>query len=202
MLVKYRSGFILTQTAKKNFHNFYFTRGINTKDILKGDQVSVYEASEWQEMEEFLRKSNYFSLLPKNKTQIEYAKNAWIDCVMKTQFKEKYFALLPFFLENTYSLRAKKRFVLKMDLFPESKHLMFKIALESGISTVYEPLSDFIPLTPNDYKAKHMFLRSAPPHFVDMDMIYGNYKLWSMYCFDKTGTWVQEVRINSSLYRE
>lgn len=114
---------------------------------------------------------------------------------MKTSFKKKYFALLPFFLEDRQTLFAKKKFVLKMDLFPESKHLEFTCAMISGIQKFIEPLEDIVPLPPSDYRFRHTILRSRPPQFVDMDMVYGNRKILNMFCFDQHGSWIPEVMI-------
>jgi len=54
-------------------------------------------------------------------------------------------------------------------------------------------LEDFIPIPPEDYRIRHYISRSRAPHFVDMDMLYGNRKLSNIYCFDSQGTWVEEV---------
>ena len=51
---------------------------------------------------------------------------------MTTSFKSKYFSLIPFFLEDRNTSKATKKFVLNMELFPESKHLRFTIAMLSG----------------------------------------------------------------------
>jgi hypothetical protein len=36
-------------------------------------------------------------------------------------------------------------------------------------------------------------MRSRPPTFVDMDMLYANRKQPNIYCFDQKGTWIKEV---------
>lgn len=49
-----------------------------------------------------------------------------------------------------------------------------------------------VPLAPSDYRTRHLVLRSRPPVFADIDMLYGNRKIIDMYVFDKQGTWVKE----------
>ncbi len=177
-----------------------FTRQGSTAEITKGAPVTVYESAEWQEMNEFLGSKKYFSLVPKDKTSEGEMYKIWQDCVMCTSFKAKYFALLPFFYEDRRTQRAKKKFCMKMELYPDSKYLKFTFAMISGIHVSYEKLDDVAPLTPSDYRIRHLVLRSRPPQFVDMDMVYGNRKIIDMYCFDKQGTWVKEV--DSFLFRE
>jgi hypothetical protein len=180
-------------TPKKSISGYFFTRGSPTKDIVKGEKVLVYEGQEWQEMNKYLSESKYFDIVPKENDSVNKMYSIWQDCVMNTSFKAKYFGLLPFFYEDRRSSRAQKKFVLKMELYPEAKYLKFTYAMMSGVHEAYEPLVDVIPVTPGDYRIRHLVLRSRPPQFVDMDMVYGNRKIPEMYCFDKQGTWVQEV---------
>jgi hypothetical protein len=179
--------------SKKRISGYFFTRQASTAEITKGQPVTVYESADWPEISDYLVSKNYFSLVPKNSKIEDEMYNIWQDCVMYTNFKPKYFALLPFFLEDGKTMRAKKKYCLKMELYPESKYLKFTYAMISGIHQSYEKLDDVIPLTPSDYRTRHLILRSRPPQFVDMDMLYGNRKVLDMYCFDKQGSWVKEV---------
>jgi hypothetical protein len=184
----------LFKTQIKQITGYFFTRQASTQEITKGDKVLVYEGPEWQEMSQYLKENKYFEILPKDIESENKMYSIWQDCVMNTNFKAKYFALLPFFFEDRRSSRAKKKYVLKMELYPESKYLKFTFAMMSGIHEQYEPLADVVPITPGDYRTRHLVLRSRPAHFIDMDMIYANRKIIDMYCFDKQGTWVKEVK--------
>ena len=182
-------------TQSKSITGYFFTRQSSTPEITKGKKVLVYEGQEWQEMNKFLDENKYFDIKPRDKAEINRMYSIWQDCVMNTNFKAKYFALRPFFFEDRSTSRAKKKFVLKMELYPESKYMKFTFAMMSGIHEQYEPLVDVVPITPGDYRVRHLILRSRPPQFVDMDMVYGNRKVIDMYCFDKQGTWVKDVTI-------
>ncbi len=179
----------------KNITGYFYTRMPNTEVIKKGESVLVYEAPEWNEMEKFLNDNDYFSIIPKDSLSEQKMYDIWTECVLNTQFKSKYFGLLPFFVEDRQTIRAKKKFVLKMELYPETKHLKFTIPMISGVAERFEALEDIVPITPGDYRIRHILLRSRPPSFVDMDMVYGNRKAVDMYCFDKIGTWIKEVRL-------
>ncbi len=177
----------------KNIHGYYFTKQPNTNNIEVGEKVSVYEGPEWDEINTHLNKNKYFSIVPRSDSDINDMNTIWENCVFETSFKKKYFSLLPFNIEDRHSLNAKKKFVLKMDLYPETKYLKFTYAMISGVHSVLEPLEDIIPVTPGDYKIRHQLLRSKPPHFLDVDMLYANKKVPSIYCFDIHGTWVKTV---------
>ncbi len=116
----------------RSIQGYYFTRQPNTSTITKGNSVLIYEGPEWKEVNEHLKNNNFYNIIPKDQNSIESIYKIWENCVLNTKFKEKYFALLPFFIEDRQSARAKKKFVLNMELFPESKHLKFTIATISG----------------------------------------------------------------------
>jgi len=118
----------------KSIHGYYFTRQQNTSTILKGEKVLVYEGPEWKEINEYLNSKNFYNIIPKDGKSAEAVYKIWTDCVLNTKFKEKYFALFPFFVEDRQTSRAKKKFVLNMELFPETKHLKLDIATISGIN--------------------------------------------------------------------
>jgi len=182
------------KTQKKTITGYFFTRGTPTQEITKGQSVLVYEGQEWSDISKYLNNNQYFEIVPKDENSVNKIYSIWQDCVMNTSFKAKYFGLLPFFYEDRRSSRAHKKFVLKMELYPEAKYLKFTYAMMSGIHEAYEPLLDVVPITPGDYRIKHLMLRSRPPQFVDMEMVYGNRKLGEMYCFDKQGSWNLEVK--------
>ena len=123
----------LVKNSKKNYQGYYFTVQPNTSIISSGKSVIVYEAPEYKEIVENLNKKEYFSLVPKGSDNISKLENIWEDCMMSTNFKAKYFSLIPFFLEDRQTMKATKKFVLNMELFPESKHLRLTIAMLGGI---------------------------------------------------------------------
>ncbi len=116
----------------KSIQGYFFTRQPNTSTITKGNSVMVYEGPEWNEINEYLKSKNFYDIIPRDFASTQDMYNIWQDCVMNTKFKEKYFALLPFFMEDRQTSRAKKKFVLNMELFPETQHLKFTIAMISG----------------------------------------------------------------------
>ena len=121
------------KTSKKNYHSYFFTVQPNTSEILKlGNNVLVYEAPEYKELLEKLNSKQYFEIQPKGTDNVNKLHDIWEDTVMTTSFKSKYFSLIPFFLEDRNTSKATKKFVLNMELFPESKHLRFTIAMLSG----------------------------------------------------------------------
>lgn len=133
----------LLNLASKKIQGYYFTVQPNTKDITKSkasdnnnnnekNSILVYEAPEWQNMKTHLSNNNYFNIIPKAQKSIELQSEIWQDYVMSSDFKAKYFALLPFQVEDRLSLNAKKKFVVNMELFPDSKHLKFTVAMLSG----------------------------------------------------------------------
>ena len=123
----------LLKNSKKNYQGYYFTVQPNTSTILNGKNVLVYQAPEYNEMLEILNKNEYFSIIPKGSDNISKLETIWENCVMSTNFKAKYFSLIPFFLEDRHTLKATKKFVLNMELFPESKHLRLTIAMLGGM---------------------------------------------------------------------
>jgi hypothetical protein len=135
-LIKYRNfpkirSFYLIH--KKNITGYYFTSQPNTRTIKNENSVPIYQAPEWNEIQSYLNERNYFNILPNNPKNIELLYGLWEDCVMATKFKAKYFALLPFAVEDRQTARAKKKFVLNMELYPTTKQLKLTLAMISGI---------------------------------------------------------------------
>ena len=124
--------FNLLKNSKKNYQGYYFTVQPNTSTIISEKSVLVYEAPEYKEILENLNQKEYFSLVPKGSENISKLENIWEECMMSTNFKAKYFSLIPFFLEDRQTLKAQKKFVLSMELFPESKHVRMTIAMLGG----------------------------------------------------------------------
>ena len=183
---------LIKQIYKTQKKNFLHSVNLDSSDALKSSSVNVYTSPEWNEIYNFLNTKGYFKLTGKGSSS-EVMYELWKDCVMSNEsFKPKYFALLPFFFENSYSRYAQKKFILEMNLLPETKHLHFKCALSSGIHEFIEPLTDVIPIPPQDFKMRHVLMRSRPADFIDGDMFYTNRKTLTMYCFDKQGTWNKE----------
>ena len=131
--LKVNKNFKLYKNNYKNILTYQFTRQLDTKDIVAGGSVSVYEGPEWNEVYAYLNKYDYFNIEYKDEKKIDHAYSLWEDCVMETSFKPKYFGLLPFFVEDRQTTQAKKKFVLKMELLPESKYLKFYLAMISGM---------------------------------------------------------------------
>ena len=116
-LNKLKSSSIL-KIQTKSIQGYYFTKQPNTSTITKGNSIMVYEGPEWNEINEYLKSKNFYEIIPRDLASTHDMYNIWQDCVMNTKFKEKYFALLPFFMEDRQTSRAKKKFVLNMELFP------------------------------------------------------------------------------------
>lgn len=125
-------GFRLLISSKKNYHGYYFTVQPNTIDIKSGQSVLVYEAPEYKEILENLNNKDYFNIVPKGTDNINKLYDIWEDSMISTSFKAKYFSLIPFFMEDRNTSKAAKKFVLNMELFPDTKHLRFTIAMLSG----------------------------------------------------------------------
>ncbi len=122
----------MIKLTKKNYQGYFFTVSPNTSNITSGQNVLVYESPEYKEIIEHLNNKNYFNIVPKGTDNINKLYDIWEDCMMSTSFKSKYFSLIPFFMEDRNTTKATKKFVLNMELFPESKHLRFTIAMLSG----------------------------------------------------------------------
>jgi hypothetical protein len=122
----------LVRNSRKNYHGYYFTVQPNSTDIKSGQNILVYEAPEYKEIIENLTKKDYFDIVPKGTDNINKLYDIWEDCMMSSSFKSKYFSLIPFFMEDRNTSKATKKFVLNMELFPDSKHLRLTIAMLSG----------------------------------------------------------------------
>lgn len=170
--------------------NFHFTLGVDNSDILKSSQVNVYKSPEWNEVIGNLQSKGYFKL--HGNESFNTSCDIWKEVIMNTSFKPKYFALLPFFFEDSYSTQSKKKFILEMNLLPEVNYLHFLCVLPSGLHEFVENLNDIVPLPAEDYRIRQQVLRSRPADFIDMDMIYGNRKTLNMLLFDKQGCWSKE----------
>lgn len=179
----------MNSVSKKGFR---YTVGHNTSDILKSQSVNIYKAPELEQIEEYLNKFNYYGLKGKNSPKQLY--QIWQDYIFSNDasFKSKYFALLPFFFEDANTLSAKKKFILEMSLLSDTKYLKLKAATSTGVIDFVEPLEDIVPITAEDFKVRHLILRSRPADFIDGDMFYANRKTLTILCFDKQGTWNEE----------
>lgn len=124
--------FSFYNVSSKNIQGFYFTIQPNTSEITQGEKVQVYEAPEWNELNSLLLKNKYWDIVPRTEEDIESMNNAWENSVMSSSFKSKYFALLPFFVEDRNTQQAKKKFVLNMELYPETKYMKFQCSMVSG----------------------------------------------------------------------
>jgi hypothetical protein len=128
-----RRGHQLSKLTKRKINGYYFTVQPNTSEIVKSQAINVYQGPEYQEVHEFLNKNGFYDIAPKNEERYQSMVNIWQNCVFSTSLKAKYFALLPFFFEDRNTRQAQKKFILKMDLLPESKHFQFTTIMASGI---------------------------------------------------------------------
>ena len=128
------SSFLYKVNIKK-IHGFYFTMQPSTSEITKGESITVYQAPEWEELNSLLKEKNYFNIVPKNVTEEDLMHNTWEDVIMRSSFKKKYFSLIPFCIEDRQTQQAKKKFILNMELFPDSKHMKFQCSMLSGNKT-------------------------------------------------------------------
>lgn len=107
--------------------------------------------------------------------------------------KGKYYGFVPFYLESRLTL-TKKRFVVKMELLPETKKLKVTSLQLGSLISKEIPISNVVPVTFEDYELAHFggkLLESAE-HF-DLDMIYINRQEQEFLVFDKEGNWNQEA---------
>ena len=125
--------FKLTKLNLKRLHGHYFTVQPNTSEIVKGESVNLYTGPEYQEVHEYLTNKGFYDIIPKKDSSYKTMVNIWQNCVFDTSLKAKYFSLLPFFFEDRSTSQAQKKFILKMDLLPESKHFRFVTILGSGM---------------------------------------------------------------------
>lgn len=185
--------------------NFKYTVGLDPSEIDTSDKVTIYTAPEHKEIFDYLNSQNYFKIIPKGNS-VQTLTNIWKNCIENSKdFKKKYYGLMPLIFDDKFSLRAKKKFILEMNLLPKVKYVEFIACLSSGIVKFISPLEDIIPITADDFKLRHHVIKSLPADFVDIDMIYTNYKTMDMFCFDKQGTWHSDgvnhelLNVNNSL---
>ena len=62
----------------------------------------------------------------------------------------KVYSLLPFQVESAFTA---KKFVLRLELFPEAKYLRFHTLSLYGVQQVYLPIGNVVPVTKYDYWA-------------------------------------------------
>ena len=127
-----KRAFKLSVLSKKKLHGFYFTVQPNTDQIVKGECVNIYQGPEYEEVNQYLTKNGYYESIPNNEVSYKIMLNTWQSCIFDTSFKAKYFGLLPFLFEDRQTTQAQKKFIVKMDLYPESKHFKFVCVMASG----------------------------------------------------------------------
>ena len=66
-----------------------------------------------------------------------------------TAHKSKVYSLLPFLFEAGFT---NKSFVLRLQLYPDSKLLQFDTLQFDGVETFYVPVEQIIPITKYDYQ--------------------------------------------------
>ena len=124
--------FKLSQLTKRKIHGYYFTVAPNTKDLTTGESINVYQGPEYNEINEYLSKKGFYNIIPKTEKSYKLMIDSWQNCVLETSIKAKYFGLLPFLFEDRQTTQAQKKFILKMDVYPESKHFKFVCIMMSG----------------------------------------------------------------------
>jgi hypothetical protein len=117
----------------KKISGYYHTIQKSSSKIEQEAKVDVYEGPEWQEVNGLLSRNNYFDIIPNSLDNVNKLQNLWEECVFSTKFKPKYFSLIPFHIEDRNSFHSKKKFVLKMELYPDNKYLKFTCAMIGGI---------------------------------------------------------------------
>ena len=178
--------------TQRKFNTFFHNYHSNSKELTKGTNISLYTAPEWEEIHSYLQRKHYYDLVPSSKSSVTTLHSIWTECVFNTSFKSKYFGLLLFFAEDKFSKESKKKFVLNMSVYSETKTFSITCAMASGIHTFIEPVEDVVPITPGDYRMRQRVTRARPADFIDIDMVYANRKTLNMLCFDKQGTWHKE----------
>jgi len=82
-----------------------------------------------------------------------------------------------------------KKFIIKMEVFPEANYLKLYALTLQGMQQIYMPIKEIVPITPYDYWAASWQLWMKQNNCLDFDMIYANQNSKEMYVFDKYGTW-------------
>ena len=122
--------------------------------------------------------------------------SSWDSQVLGSAHRGKFFSLIPFQIESRFS---NKSFVLRMEVFPESKYLRLHTLKMNGVQQVYLPISEMIPITKYDYWAASWLCWMKQHNQLDLDMIYASQASKEMFLFDKTGTWNDEGVYHDSL---
>jgi hypothetical protein len=123
---------ILYKIQSRHISGYFFSRLPSLSDKDKNNKISIYEGPEWQELHNFLNTNDYFKQVCENEQSILKMYSIWEESIFQTSFKKKYFALLPFNIEDRHTMNAQKKFVLNMNLLPDSKLLEFTISMISG----------------------------------------------------------------------
>ena len=95
-----------------------------------------------------------------------------------------------------------KRFVLRLELFPQAEYLKFYTLQLGGIQQVYMPIKELVPITKYDYYAAQWKCFCKQNDTLDLDMIYANMNTKEMYVFDKQGEWKDEGVYHEALSME
>ena len=115
--------------------------------------------------------------------------NSWDSLLGSSASSSKVYSLLPFQIESAFT---PKKFVLRLELFPEAKYLRFHTLSLYGVQQVYLPISNVVPITKYDYWGASWLCFMKQHHCLDLDMIYANHVTKEMFVFDKLGEWKDE----------
>ena len=114
---------------------------------------------------------------------------SWDSQVSASPHKGKFFSLIPFHIESKFT---PKSFVLRMELFADSKYLKLHTLKMNGVQQVYMPISEMIPINKYDYWCASWWCWMKQNNTLDLDMIYASQVSKHMFLFDKQGEWHDE----------
>ena len=157
----------------RNFH--VVTRSIRS-EVAKEEPVAVYSSPYAAQFKKASSDADHFLA----KVQIDSGDRVPYN---------KCLSLIPFFAEAAIT---KKRFVTKMNLYPEAKVLGLECLTLDGVQTLYLPIDLVVPITKYDYWCASWRFWTKQNPIIDLDMIYANRVTKEMYVFEKEGTWHDE----------
>jgi len=118
----------------------------------------------------------------------------------KSEVRPKVYSLIPFLVESRFT---SKSFVLRMQYYPIAGMLQFDTLGYKGITPVYLPVKNLIPINKYDYwcatSYKFFFKQNQ---CLDLDMIYADSNTKEMFVFDKEGEWHDEGIYHEGLNME
>ena len=115
---------------------------------------------------------------------------------------DKYKQFLPFYLESRITT-INKRYVMKMELLPESKQLEVTSLQIGSLHVERFSVSDVVPVTDGEFETAHTLGRmTVPPSWLDLEMIYASPKTGNFFVFDKDVNWKEDGLAHAMLSME